>query len=94
MAQPSPMERQFLNLMDRIEQDQAKRIMQLEARILALDTTSQKSSLKTASALKRLEELEALLHRQAIALDSLNSTLAKFLAPPAWGPSLPASPCS
>lgn len=76
----SPLDRRFLDLMDRIEQTQQDQIATLTQRLAALEQHN--TQLTT-----RLTELENLIQRQDAALSSLNDTLARFLAPLAMPPS-------
>lgn len=91
MTHPTPVERRFLDLMDRIDRDHTDRLMALQARIEALETANQASRQEMALFRRKLLALETLMQRQSSALDCLNSTLARFLAPPASVPSSPVS---
>jgi len=76
----SPLDRRFLDLMDRIEQTQQDQIAALTRRLAA-------SEQHNTQVTTRLADLEHLIHRQGAALSSLNGTLAKFLAPSDTPPS-------
>jgi septal ring factor EnvC (AmiA/AmiB activator) len=70
----SPLDRRFLDLMDRIEQTQKDEIAALTQRLAAAEQHN--SQLTT-----QLADLENLIQRQGAALCSLNDTLARFLGP-------------
>jgi hypothetical protein len=91
MTHPTPVERRFLDLMDRIDRDHAVRLTALQARIEALEIANRTSEQEMHLIRRKLLALETLTQRQSSALDCLNSTLARFLAPPASVPSSPAS---
>lgn len=92
MTHPTPLERRFLDLMDRIDRDHTDRLSALQARIEALETANRTTRQEMALIRQELLASEALMQRQSNALASLNSTLARFLAPPASVPPLPVSP--
>jgi septal ring factor EnvC (AmiA/AmiB activator) len=71
----SPLDRRFLDLMDRIEQTQQDQIAALTQRLAAAEQHN-------AQLTTQLADLENLIQRQGAALSSLNDTLARFLAPP------------
>jgi hypothetical protein len=91
MTHPTPVERRFLDLMDRIERDHTGRLTALQARIEALETVNRTSEQEMELIRQELLASEALMQRQSNALASLNSTLARFLALPASALSLPVS---
>lgn len=92
MTHPTPVERRFLDLMDRIDRDRTDRLTALQARIAALETVNRKSEQEMHLMRRKLLALETLMQRQSSVLDSLNSMLAAFLAPPELPPFSPVSP--
>jgi uncharacterized coiled-coil protein SlyX len=76
----SPLDRRFLDLMDRIEQTQQDQIAALTQRLAAAEQHNTQVT-------KRLTDLEYLIQRREAALSSLNDMLAKFLAPSDTPPS-------
>jgi chromosome segregation ATPase len=92
MTYPTPVERRFLDLMNRIDRDHTDRLSALQARIEALETVNRTSEQEIELIRQELLASEALIQRQSSALASLNSTLARFLAPPELPPFSPVSP--
>lgn len=73
LSSPSPMERHILDLLDRIERQQAARIAALEAQVAALQAST--------------EGLQAQMSTLQRGVSALSASLASFLDPPGGPPS-------